>query len=168
MTRPTATPGDPRAVERYLHTHIPITRAMKVSVVDVGPGGIRLTAPLAPNINHRNTVFGGSLATIAILSGWTLIHTRLRAAGIRSRIVIQRSSVEYLRPLHGDFEAFCPEPDADRWRRFLAGLSRRGRARIVLQSEIYGGGEVAGTFEGAYVAMAHEDEADGGDPPSGI
>lgn len=160
MTRPTYA-GDPRAVERYLHTHIPITRAMKVSVRDVGPGGIRLAAPLAPNINHRNTVFGGSLATVAILSGWTLIHTRLRQAGIESRIVIQRSSVEYLRPLHGDFEALCPPPDEERWRRFLAGLERRGRARIVLHAEVYGDGELAGTFEGAYVALRGDAEEGG-------
>lgn len=143
-----------KAIERYLHTHIPITRAMAVAVVAVDERGVRLAAPLAPNINHRNTVFGGSAATLAILSAWTLVHTRLREASFPSRIVIQRHSVEYLRPLHGDFEAFCPRPDPERWSRFLAALERRGRARITLRAEMHGDGEVAGRFEGVYVAMA--------------
>lgn len=153
MTRGAAT--DLRAVERYLHTHIPLTRAMKVAVRAVGPDGVRLAAPLEPNINHRNTVFGGSLATIAILSAWTLIHTRLRDAEIPGRIVIQRSNIEYLRPLDGAFEAYCPAPEPERWQRFLTGLSRRGRARILLHAELLGDGEIAGRFEGAYVAMVH-------------
>lgn len=147
-----------RSLERYLHTHIPLTRAMEVSVVSVDGSGVRLRAPLAPNINHRSTVFGGSAATLAILSGWTLIHTRLRAATYPSRIVIQRSSVDYISPLHSDFEAFCPAPEPDRWRRFLAGLQRRGRSRIILTAELSSEDGVAGAFEGAYVAMAPEDD----------
>lgn len=146
--------ADLEAVERYLHTHIPVTQAMQVAVETIDASGVRLSAPLAPNINHRNTVFGGSAATLAILSAWTLIHTRLRDASYPSRIVIQRNRVEYLRPLHGDFEAFCPSPDPERWSRFLDALARRGRARITLHADIYGDGELAGTFEGVYVAMA--------------
>lgn len=149
---------DPGAIERYLHTHIPLTRAMQVSVVAIGADGVRLAAPLEPNINHRNTVFGGSASTLAILSAWTLIHIRLREASHPSRIVIQRNSVEYLRPLHGDFEAFCPSPDAHRWDRFVDSLSRRGRGRITLRAELFGDGSLAGRFEGTYVAMPSSDE----------
>src|SRR5690606_34800946 len=111
----------------------------------------------APNINHRNTIFGGSVATLAILSGWTLLHTRLRAASCACGIVIQRNSMEYLRPLHGEFEAFCATPEPDRWERFISGLLRRGRARIIMHAEIFGDGELAGRFEGAYVAIVQEE-----------
>jgi thioesterase domain-containing protein len=149
---------DLAGVERYLHRHIPVTRAMKVAVKAIDATGVRLSAPLGPNINHRNTVFGGSAATLAILSAWTLIHTRLREAAHPSRIVIQRNTVEYIRPLHGDFEAYCPAPDPERWDRFVGALERRGRARITLRAELSGEGELAGRFEGVYVAMAHDEE----------
>lgn len=149
-----ATPGRRlAAIEQYLHTHIPLTRAMGVVVLAADTSGVRLAAPLEPNINHRSTVFGGSAATLAILSAWTLVHTRLRDEGVPSRIVIQRSRVDYLLPLHGRFEAFCPTPDESRWKRFAAALDRRGRGRIVLPAELHGGGELAGRFEGTYVAM---------------
>lgn len=146
-------PVDLKAVERYLHTHIPLTRAMRVSVVAIDAAGVLLSAPLAPNINHRNTVFGGSAGTLAILAAWTLLHTRLGRTAVPTQIVIQRSTVEYLSPLHGDFQAFCAAPDPERWTRFAAGLARRGRARITLRAEMLGDGRVAGRFEGVYVVM---------------
>jgi thioesterase domain-containing protein len=55
-------------LERYLHQHIPLSEAMQVSVVEVHPEHVVLSAPLAPNINHRETVFGGSASAVAILA----------------------------------------------------------------------------------------------------
>jgi thioesterase domain-containing protein len=147
---------DLKAIERYLHTHIPLTRSMRVSVEAVDEEGVRLAAPLAPNINHRNTVFGGSAGTLAILSAWTLLHTRLGRTAEPNQIVIQRSSVDYLLPLHGDFQAFCPHPAPEQWNRFVTALERRGRGRITLEAEILGEGEVAGRFEGVYVVMRRD------------
>ena len=69
-------------LERYLHEHIPLSKAMQVSVVSVDTDGVTLRAPLAPNINHQDTVFGGSASAVAILAGWSLLHTRLAAAGL--------------------------------------------------------------------------------------
>ena len=144
---------DLRSVERYLHEHIPITRALGVSVLGADADGVRLGAPFGPNINHRSTVFGGSVSTLAILSGWTLVQLRLRAERLRAQIVIQRNTMEYLLPMRADFEAFCPSPPADEWRRFLQTLRRRGRARIEVEAEIISAGERAGTFRGVYAAL---------------
>ena len=101
----------------------------------------------------RTRSIGGSAATLATHSAWTLAHVHLNAASLPSRIVIQRGDVDYLHPLNGDFEAFCPAPQPEQWGRFLRALQRRGRARIILQAELHGDGRLAGRFEGAYVAM---------------
>jgi len=58
-------------LQDYLHEHIPISSAMGVRVVACDESGVRLTAPLYPNINHRATVFGGSASAVAILAAWT-------------------------------------------------------------------------------------------------
>jgi thioesterase domain-containing protein len=141
-------------LEAYLHAHIPLTAAMGVTVVSVSAESIRLAAPLAPNINHRQTVFGGSLATLAILAGWSLVYVRLRASGISARIVIQRETVEYTEPAMTYFTAFCPAPDEGAWSRFVATLSRRGRGRLTLTATVESAGIVAATFVGEYVAIA--------------
>lgn len=122
-------------------------------VVSADDAGVRLAAPLAPNVNHCGTAFGGSASAVAILSAWVLVHTRLAAAGIPGQVVIQRNSVEYLRPIRGDFEAFCGVPTERAWERFLTALTTRGRGRIRLAAELRAAGEVAGTFRGEYVAL---------------
>ncbi len=64
---------DARELERYLQDRIPLSRAMAVEVRTASPAGVTLFAPLAPNINHRDTVFGGSASALAILAAWSAL-----------------------------------------------------------------------------------------------
>ena len=75
----------PQALQTYLHQHIPLSQAMDVTVVEASPHQVVLSAPLAPNINHRDTVFGGSASAVAILAAWSMLHLRLSAQGLGSR-----------------------------------------------------------------------------------
>lgn len=140
-------------LEHYLHTHLPLSRAMAVRVLSVAPEALELQAPLAPNINHHETVFGGSASALAILAAWSLLHVRLRAAGIRARLVIQRNTMEYEQPITGDFtaRAFLEPPEA--WQRFTALLERRGKARIRVSAVLQHEGRRVGALAGEFVAL---------------
>lgn len=140
-------------VEKYLHEHIPLSQLMSVSVVSIDESGVRLSAPLLPNINHRSTVFGGSISTLAILAAWTLVHVRLMTLSGTIRIVIHNNSIKYIKPIAGDFQAFCIAPQKQDWERFVATVFKKGKGRIVLEAEIISDGMVAGTFQGEYVAL---------------
>ncbi|MGB3542206.1 YiiD C-terminal domain-containing protein [Rubrivirga sp.] len=139
-------------VEAYLHVHIPISSSMGISALEAGPDKVVLSAPLAANVNHRSTMFGGSESALAILSAWTLLHVHLRNADFDGQIVIQRNSMEYLRPVLDEAVATCYGPAS--WDAFDAVLARRGRARVTLEAEVASGGEVVGRFSGVYVALA--------------
>ena len=156
---PYDTAQDLLVIERYLHSRIPMTAVMGVKVLAVDEAGVRLGAPIAPNINHRSTVFGGSASALGILSAWTYLFVRLREPPLRSHIVIQRNCVEYLRPMTGDFEAHCLAPAAAEWDRFTESLRRRSRARISLHAELRCNGELGGTYQGTYVADRDVEEA---------
>lgn len=78
-----------------------------------------LTAPLKPNINHRSTVFGGSASALAILSAWTLVNFRLRSENISTRLVIQKNTMNYEKPIDSDFEAISNLSDRQTWARFI-------------------------------------------------
>ncbi len=136
----------------YLYDHIPLTRAMKIEIGDVSLSSLSLYAPIAPNINHRETVFGGSASALCILSAWSFIHCRLKQhPEIVPQIVIQRNSMEYLKPVLGEFKATCSPASEKDWAFLLKSLARKKIGRIRLSSQLTFEGELAGTFEGTFV-----------------
>lgn len=117
------------------------------------PERVQLAAPLAPNVNHNETLFGGSAAALATLAAWALLHLRIAHAGLAARLVIQRSSMEYERPIPGDFDAVCRFSDEHAWERFRATLVRRGRARLTLTADLLYGAERMARFQGDFVGL---------------
>lgn len=143
----------PSEVQDYLHSHIPLSAAMQVHIEAATPDHVVLGAPLQPNINHRETVFGGSASALAILSAWTLLHVKLSAAGYQTRLVIQRNSMHYDQAILGDFTAHAISPAAEAWKAFTRMLERKGRARIAVSSTLLCQGQEVGRFEGEFVAL---------------
>jgi thioesterase domain-containing protein len=140
-------------LERYLHQQIPLSVAMGVRVRMATPERVQLAAPLAPNINHNETAFGGSAAALATLSAWALLHVRLTSTALPARLVIQRSSMEYEQPIPGDFDAVCLFTDEPAWERFRVTLVRRGRARLTLAAHLVYDGRQVAAFEGDFVGL---------------
>lgn len=139
-------------LERILHAEIPLTRVMQVRVLRADRYGLALGAALAPNLNHKQTAFGGSLNSLTTLACWGLIQLLVRDCGHAVTVVIQESSVQFLRPVLRDFEAVCPLPAEPVIEKFLRVLKRRGRARLALDSTIQADGEIASRFHGKFVA----------------
>jgi thioesterase domain-containing protein len=155
----------PAELARYIHAQIPLTKAMEVSVLSIEASAITLQAPLAPNINHRQSVFGGSAAALAILAGWALLHVRLRAEGIAARLVIQRNAMEYRHPILGTFSARARLEHPQRWKPFTSTLARKGKARIAVSAELEHVDQVVATFTGQFVALG---DAVTGAPRAGV
>jgi thioesterase domain-containing protein len=145
-------PIGPGELADYLHQHIPLSAAMQVAVEAVTPQTVVLRAPLAPNINHRDTVFGGSASALAILAAWSLLHTRMRAAGLTAKLVIHRNSMDYGAPILGEFSASSSLDEAD-WQTFTRMFARKGKARISVRSMLQYQGAQAGHLVGEFVAL---------------
>ena len=103
---------DSRYLESVLHHDIPLTREMGLKVVSWQDRQLRLQLPLEANINHKSTMFGGSLYCGAVLAGWGWLHLSLREAGIEDgHIVIQEGHISYPLPVTEDAIAVCDAPD---------------------------------------------------------
>lgn len=152
-------------LEHYLHQHIPLSSAMQVSVEAASPEGVTLGAPLPPNINHRDTVFGGSASALAILSAWSLLHIKLAAGGHQTRLVIQRNTMSYERAILGRFTAHAQAPAPEPWKAFARMLGRKGRARIAVSSTLRYEGQDVGHFEGEFVALGTAGARPFAEPP---
>lgn len=144
----------PPELTQYIHEYIPLSKAMGVTVVAIEDEAVILQAPLEPNLNHRQTVFGGSASALAILASWALLHVRLRTAGIADRLVIQRNVMEYQHPILGQFTARSMLERPEGWKTFTDTLARRGKARITVLAVLEHMGRVAGRFSGQFVALA--------------
>jgi len=145
---------DSRYLESILHHDIPLTREMGLRVLDWQHDQLQLHLPLQANINHKSTMFGGSLYCGAVLAGWGWLHLKLREAGIEDgHIVIQEGQISYPLPVTQDATAICAAPDEKIWRRFVATYQRYGRARLALETWIVNEGSAARAvvFTGQYV-----------------
>lgn len=137
----------------YIHTHIPLTFHIG-AVVDFYDGKkMVVSAPLDPNLNHRNTAFGGSISTLGILSGWALLFLQLKESGLKTRLVIQKSTSDFIEPIEQDFTATCFSPPEEDWEKFMKTLKKHGKARVRLDSQILCGSRNCGNHEGTYVAI---------------
>ena len=146
--------SSPAELEAYLHRNIPITAAMEIAVERVAVDEVVLAAPLEPNINHRETLFGGSAVTISILAAWSLIHLRLTGAGLAHRLVIQRSTMSYEAPVTGRFTAHARLSDEANWEQGVKLFSRRGKSRFSTVAELRQGELVGGHMTADFVALA--------------
>lgn len=148
-----ATPDPLRALRTKLRQSMPITGALGLRVTGREGTGVVLTAPLAPNINHKGTAFAGSLNAAATLAGWGTIWLLLREHGVHSHVVIQDSAVHYVRPVRGDFTARCKGPSATAIERLVNAVKKKGRGRLELDVMISDEGGDAVKFHGRYVAL---------------
>lgn len=152
-TRRGAEPDLLRALRAKLRRDMPITRALGLRVVGNEGGGLVLSSPLEPNINHKGTAFAGSLNATATLAGWGTIWLALREHGIRSHVVIQDSTVHYVRPVTGDFTARCRPPSVSAVERLVKAVTSKGRGRIALDVTVADASGDAVRFHGRFVAF---------------
>jgi thioesterase domain-containing protein len=137
-------------LERYMHQHIPLVTQMQVKIAHADASGLQLTAPLAPNINHEKSAFGGSLASLMTLACWGYLWLQLEEQkGLH--IVVKDAQLSYLKPVISTLDARCAPPAAEELQKFLDTLNRRGKARIELKAEILQDGAAAASYTGSFV-----------------
>jgi thioesterase domain-containing protein len=138
-------------LQQIIHTEIPITRAIGITVAGYDQGCLTLRAPAACNLNHNGTVFSGSLNAVVTVAGWGLLWLVLQEEQLEGNVVIQDSSISYLGPIKSDFCAYSSKPVPSDLERFLYILRRKGKARSSVQAAICERGETLVTFSGRYV-----------------
>lgn len=139
-----------RETEHFLHTQIPLTHAMEVRVESFDDDALIFTAPLAANHNHLGSAFGGSLAALAMIAGYSLLWLELDDRAVH--IVISESQLRFRRPVTGTLRAVCRRPDSASLANFKNEFAAKGKARLQLDVAIETEGEIGVAFTGTYVA----------------
>jgi len=140
-----------KLLQDVLHTEIPLTKHIGLSVVEHTDLSLTLSAPIENNINHKCTAFGGSIYSVSVLSGWGLIYLVLKKHNLSGHIVIQESNTKFIKPVNTDIKAKCSFSSTNQYDKFINMYKRKGVARIKLISKISCNNENSVTFNGTYV-----------------
>ena len=147
-------------LQSRITSDIALARHIGIVVERADEDGIVLTAPLAPNANHTGTAFGGSLFSVAVLTGWAWVTRYFAATAVAADAVIQESTIRYLAPVTGVLRATLISPPAAEVQRFGKMLQRAGRGRIRLRVQIHHEHKLASQFDGVYAATVRQNFAE--------
>ena len=115
---------------------IPLLGGLRPRLGRCDETGLELVAPLAANHNDKGTAFAGSIATLAVVTGWAVGVLTARALGHEVDVAATRCALDFERPVDGDLHARCRWPDADARSRLQRGLARHGLARLPLEVSV--------------------------------
>jgi thioesterase domain-containing protein len=145
-------------LQKRIDREIVLAKHMGVIVEAADDAALVLCAPLAPNANHKGTAFGGSLYSLAVLTGWAWLTRDLAVREFDAAAVIQESNMRFLKPVHGEMRASAEIPALAEVERFHKMLARAGRGRIRLSVQVRHGGNVAAIFDGVFAAALRRKE----------
>lgn len=152
-----------RELETYLYEHIPVVKRNNFTVESADDTGVVVAGAFEEHVNHRNSVFGGSISTAATLAAWSLVRIIMERIEPGAVIVVQRQSVIFKKPMVKDFAAVSRSPGQASISRFESVYRKFGRARLSVEVDVLhagdlktgagGGAEVLAEYTGEFVVV---------------
>ncbi|MCT7638555.1 thioesterase domain-containing protein [Aliarcobacter butzleri] len=141
-----------KILENKLHNEIPLTKFMDLKITKYDEKELITIAPLYKNINDKGTAFGGSLATLTIISGWSICWLISKELEINSEnIVVIKNEHSYRKPVTKELICHTKRPTKDEIENLKNKLLLKKSASIKISSQIIEDDEVCVDFTGYYV-----------------
>ncbi|MFW2601528.1 thioesterase domain-containing protein [Aliarcobacter butzleri] len=141
-----------KILENKLHNEIPLTKFMDLKITKYDEKELITIAPLNKNINDKGTAFGGSLATLTIISGWSICWLISKELEINSEnIVVIKNEHSYRKPVTKELICHTKRPTKDEIENLKNKLLLKKSASIKISSQIIEDGEICVDFIGYYV-----------------
>jgi len=129
---------------------IPISKAMNIAICYYDEMSMITHCDPAFNKNLHNTMFAGSIYTLATLTGWGWVYFHLLNNNAQGDIVLANASIKYIAPIKGVVAAKTT-------RQLVVGetkpLQQSKKARFTVEVELLSGEKVAARFTGHYVVI---------------
>lgn len=140
--------------QEQMRADIPLARLMDLRIAAWDGESLRMTAPLAPNVNDKGCAFGGSLVSVMTLACWSLVRLAADERGVSCDIYVQDSTVRYIAPLWEDFAAESRLAGENTFDAFFDALASRGKARLSAECDIrLADGTLACSLSARFVAL---------------
>ncbi|MFT6918727.1 MAG: thioesterase domain-containing protein [Cognaticolwellia sp.] len=138
-------------LQQLWHQTIPLSKAMNINICYFDQQTLRANCESNFNKNLHNTMFAGSIYTLATLTGWAWVYLALQAQALQADIVLAEGNIRYISPLLGVAYA---QTSLNRVTGSLEPLLDGKNARFNIEVDVCCGDKVVALFTGTYVAMA--------------
>ncbi|KNC67878.1 bifunctional GNAT family N-acetyltransferase/hotdog fold thioesterase [Pseudoalteromonas ardens] len=129
---------------------IPISDAMGIKVESYTDWQFSTRADLKANLNLHNSMFAGSVYSMATLTGWGATYLALKELALEGNIVLADANIQYLKPLTTAPSATVTLADCSGE---LNALNEEGKAKYRVPVNVYDGDVLVAKFEGLFVVL---------------
>lgn len=136
-----------KELQETWHNQIPITQQMGIKVYQYTGELLEVRAALNANINMHQTMFAGSIYSMATLAGWGMVHLLLRENTLHGDIVLGKGEIKYNKPISNMPKAVVRLNSV---KGELSVLRDSKKAVLELSVELFDHNVYAGIFKGLY------------------
>ncbi|WP_299019955.1 bifunctional GNAT family N-acetyltransferase/hotdog fold thioesterase [uncultured Photobacterium sp.] len=134
---------------------IPISEKMGVRISQYTGYRFEVSALINANLNPCETMFAGSIFTMATLAGWGFVWTLLKERKLTADIVLADSHIRYVAPVK---ERPCAVASLENLKGDLERLASGRKGRVTVEVCVYSGEQLASTFTGTYMLLPSQDD----------
>lgn len=120
-----------QSFQDFLYRNIPLVQHMQLELKEINEHRLIATAPLAPNINDKATVFGGSSGALMTICGWTLIKFNLESYDIHNDVVIHKAKTNWVKAQTDDLTIQVALNEKQDWQALTKKLSKKNRPKKI-------------------------------------
>jgi thioesterase domain-containing protein len=132
------------------HHTIPLSKAMNIEISYYDQHELLTNCDESFNKNLHNTMFAGSIYTLATLTGWAWVYMQLKHQELEGNIVLADANIRYHQPIKGPTYA---KTTVEQVSGDLSELVLAKKARLKIDVHLYCGEKLAATFNGLYVVL---------------
>lgn len=139
-----------RKLQALWHQTIPLSKAMNINICYFDQKEFIVNCDEKFNKNLHNTMFAGSIYTLATLTGWGWLYFALQQCQHQTDIVLAKGDIHYIAPLTGVAHAKTSQLLVVNTANELA-LGKN--ARFTIEVQVCCGDNTVAIFTGYYVAV---------------
>ena len=143
-------------LQQTWHQTIPLSAFMQLEIQSFDGKALTCQAPLAPNKNLHQSMFAGSIYSLATLTGWGMVYLQLKDLGLQGDIVLADAQIRYLAPLLAEPSATVNLIDC---KGELSHLGKGRKARQQLRVQVCSAQQQVAEFIGHFVVLPHVAQA---------
>lgn len=131
------------ALVARMRAQMPLLAFMDIRAEHWDGRQLRLSAPLAPNRNDKDTAFAGAIASLSTVTGWALLTLWGESVLGPCQVAVSHADLRYRRPIRDRFVATATLPARQDLAQLRERIGSHGRGRIEVSLQVHCGDEAA-------------------------